>query len=105
MDARIRVLPFEWRKRRTTKAPAKQKPVAWRFFTHPDGRRWAIAGLNNRVCIRGTDSDGDVHERQTPAKDVQVETSELIASQIAEGFVEDEATQATSSLPGRAGGR
>ena len=86
-EERIFVLPFVWKKRRTTRAPARQSPVPWRSLSHADGRRWEIAGLNNRVCTRFTDSGG-VSERQTPAKDLRGEIEELVAEQVADGFVE-----------------
>lgn len=88
IDTRIRVLPFEWKKRRTTQPPPRQTPVPRRRFVNPDGQRWEIAGLNNHVCLRITDSDGEVFVRRTPSDDMRHAIDVLIAEQIADGFVE-----------------
>lgn len=67
VGSRIRVTAFAWQKRRTTKAPRRLPSVPWRTFAHEDGREWRIAGLNNAVCLRIKDQDGEVVERRTPA--------------------------------------
>lgn len=89
IDARIRIAPFVWKKRRWTKPPARQAPVPWRTFVHPDGRVWSVAGLNNRVCLRIRDADGDIVERQTASKDIATDVAALINEQLAEGFTPD----------------
>lgn len=88
IDTRIRVLPFEWKKRRTTQPPLRQTPVPRRRFVNPDGQRWEIAGLNNHVCLRITDVDGEVFVRQTPSDDMRRAIDALITEQLAAGFVE-----------------
>lgn len=88
IDTRIRVLPFEWKKRRTTEPPPRQIPVPRRCFANPEGQRWEIAGLNNHVCLRITDVDGEVFVRKTPANDIRRAIDDLIAEQLAAGFVE-----------------
>lgn len=88
IDTRLRILPFEWRKRRTTKAPRKLESIGWRVFWHPDGRRWEIAGLNNQVCIKITDTDGEVVPRRRASRNLKEDITEIVAAQLADGFVE-----------------
>ena len=86
--SRIRVTPFPWQKRRTTNAPRRLPSVPWRTFSHEDGREWRIAGLNNAVCLRIEDQDGEVVERRTPAKDLEAEIERLVREQLVDGFAE-----------------
>ncbi len=86
--SRIRVTAFAWQKRRTTKAPRRLPSVPWRTFAHEDGREWRIAGLNNAVCLRIKDQDGEVVERRTPAKELDAEIERLVKEQLVDGFAE-----------------
>ncbi|WP_372518241.1 DUF6891 domain-containing protein [Polyangium jinanense] len=92
IDARIRIAPFAWKMRRWTKPPARQTPVPWRTFVHPDGRVWSVAGLNNRVCVRMKDIDGDILERQTASKNIATDVAALTNEQLAEGFTPSESS-------------
>lgn len=89
-DTRVRILPFEWRKRRTTRPPPRQPPVAWQTYVHPDGRTWSVAGLNNHVHIRIGYPDGEVVERRTPDPNLAGAIAALVESQQADGFERSE---------------
>lgn len=88
VDTRIRVLPFEWKKRRTTVPPPRQHPLPRRRFVHLDGQTWEIAGRNNHVCLWITAADGELFERQTPSDDMRGAIDALVSAQLAAGFVE-----------------
>ncbi len=62
-----------------------------RYFRHPDGRRWEVEPQREGVYLRFTDGDGDVHNRFRSESEGAPEeiASNLVAEQLAAGFVEE----------------
>lgn len=104
-STRIEILPFEWRKRRTTKSPpipmhergvvidrppdaaADPAPAPPRYvLRHPDGREWSAELGWKELTLRIRDTDGDVHERTVRCDDPRVEVEKRMAELREDGF-------------------
>lgn len=87
---RIQLLPFPWRKRRSTLPPEEAPPpTPWRAFVHPDGRRWEARQVGRDVELRITLADGETLERRRPFGDAAAALAaleQLVGEQRAEGF-------------------
>lgn len=92
-QARIKIPPFPWRRRRTTSAPAApQPPQPWRKLRHPDGRSWSARLSGRFIELRIDLGDGDPIERRREhpsEQEAQAEFSTLLRDQLADGFVEE----------------
>lgn len=116
-DSRIFILPFEWRKRRTTQAPPippggrgevitrkteddsqstqpvegapLKEPTMDARLVHPDGRIWSaiIGGSSLLLIIR--DADGDEFRRNVSCPNPRAELDSRIAELVADGFVKE----------------
>ncbi len=68
------------------------RTAAWRGFTHPDGRKWAVrtgvTGFELRIGAADDPNDPPViRKRESKVPDAEV--SKLVKDQLAEGFVAD----------------
>jgi hypothetical protein len=90
---RIHLLPFPWRKRRSSRPPPPPPPppvpTPWQCFVHPDGRRWRVRQVGSELELRITLPDGDVSHRRRPFSDpaaAQAALEQLVSEQRADGF-------------------
>ncbi|HMY21109.1 MAG TPA: hypothetical protein PKA58_32525 [Polyangium sp.] len=115
-DSRIFILPFEWRKRRTTQAPpippggrgeviARKtvepsetapgegaplaEPSVDARLKHPDGRVWSAIISERLLTLIIRDADGDEFMRGVSCIDPRAELDSRIAELIADGFVKE----------------
>lgn len=102
-SVRIQIQPFEWRKRRSTKAPPipigergrviaraaqkEEEPEASSIvLRHPDGREWSATIGYRQLVIRIVDTDGDAHVRVVDASNPAAELESRVADLRADGF-------------------
>ncbi len=86
---RIRVMPFAWQKRRSSVAPPRPVHVKPRVFRHRDGRCWTIAGTGREMTITIVFDEDDPIVRTRITSDLQTDMEQLIAEQLADGFIEE----------------
>lgn len=92
-QTRIRIPPFPWRKRRSSRAPETPlPPTPWRRLRHPDGRSWQarLSGRWIELRIDLGDDDPLERRREHPSEQAaQAEFSALLRDQLADGFTEE----------------
>lgn len=116
-DSRIFILPFEWRKRRTTQAPPippggrgeviarktaddsvstqpaegtpLKEPIVDARLVHSDGRIWSATIGDESLMLVIRDADGDEFRRTVPCPNPRAELDSRIAELISDGFVKE----------------